>query len=163
MKIFTIGHSTRNLEEFLDILKNFNIEMVVDVRRWPTSKKFPWFSKDSLQKELNKNNIQYTHYPELGGYRKEGYAHFAKTEEFSDSLTNLIKIIDDKNATIMCAERLFWRCHRKYISNELVKLGYNVLHILDMQKTYEHKIKDLKEKMDLRIWCDKQAKKIRKK
>lgn len=159
--IYTIGHSTRNIEEFIDILKKYGIQLVVDVRRFPTSKKFPWFIKESLQKSLAKENIEYIHYPELGGYRKGGYEAFTQTSEFAEALDKLIGLIDDKTATIMCAERFFWRCHRKYVANELVKRGNKIVHIIDKEKTYEHKLKtkDLEEKMNLRIWCDKVKKK----
>jgi len=159
MKIFTIGHSTLNLEEFLDILKHFNIELVIDVRRFPSSKKFPWFSKDDLEKTLKENDIQYIHYPRLGGYRKEGYATFARSEEFRDALKKLLEIIDDKSAAILCAEKLFWRCHRKYIANKLVEVGNEVIHILDKEKIREHKSeeKEIKEKMNLKIFCDKKT------
>lgn len=162
MKIFTIGHSTRSIEELIDILKNFGIKFVVDVRRFPSSKKFPWFGKDNLSKSLAENGIEYIHYPELGGFRKEGYANFAQSNEFAETLKRLVEIIDEKVSAIVCAERFFWRCHRKYIANELVKLGHNVVHILDRQKTYEHKLKEkeLQEKMNLKIWCDKKAKKF---
>lgn len=162
MKIFTFGHSTRSIKEFLDILKHFNIELLIDVRRWPTSKKFPWFSKDNLQEELVKENIRYIHYPELGGYRKEGYATFAKTEEFTEALKKLLEMIDNKIAVILCAEKLWFRCHRKYIAERLAEQGNEIIHILDEKTTYEHKLKtkDLKQKMNLRIWCDKKARKI---
>jgi uncharacterized protein (DUF488 family) len=156
MKIYTIGHSTRSLEEFLDILKNYQIELVIDVRRFPSSKKFPHFNKDNLQEELTKNNIQYVHFPELGGYRKEGYLAFSQTEEFTTAIKKLLELIDDKTAAILCAEKFFWRCHRKYVSQYLAELGYHVTHILDKENVYEHKLsEDLKQKMNLKIFCDK--------
>jgi uncharacterized protein (DUF488 family) len=162
MKIYTIGHSTRSLEEFLDILKNFQIEIVIDVRRFPSSKKFPWFGKEDLEKELKENGIEYLHFPELGGYRKEGYEAFSKTEEFSKALEKLIEIIDEKKAVIMCAEILWWRCHRRYIANALVERGLKVIHIFDKEKIQEHKLKEkeIEEKMKVKIWCDKKARKI---
>jgi len=164
MKIYTIGHSTRSFEEFLNILKRFGIELVIDVRRFPISKKFPWFNKENLERELKKEKIEYIHFPELGGYRKEGYANFAKSEEFREAIEELLKKIDERIGVIMCAERFFWRCHRKYIANYLAELGYKVVHILDEDKTYEHKLKskDIEEKMKLVIWCDKKARKFKK-
>ena len=160
IEIFTIGHSTRSIDAFLELLKHYNIKLVIDVRRWPTSKKFPWFEKEALEKALTAAGMQYLHYPELGGYRKEGYENFAKSKEFTKALMQLIDVIDNKIVAIMCAERFFWRCHRKFIANELSKLGYKVVHILDKDKAYEHKPnKDLQEKMNLRIWCDKKARK----
>jgi uncharacterized protein (DUF488 family) len=162
MEIYTIGHSTRSLEEFLEILKNFQIQLVVDVRRFPSSKKFPWFDEENLEEELKKNGIDYIHFPELGGYRKEGYEAFSKTEEFSKALEKLIGVVNEKKAAIMCAESLWWRCHRRYIANALAEKGFQVLHIFNKEKIQEHKLKEkeVEEKMKLRIWCDKKARKI---
>lgn len=165
MRIYTIGHSTRSLEEFLDILKHFQIELVIDVRRFPSSKKFPWFGKENLEKELIKGNIRYIHFPDLGGYRKEGYKNFAETEEFSQAIKKLLEIIDTKNSAIMCAEVLWWRCHRRYIANTLSQMDYQIIHIFNKEKIQEHKPKEkeIEEKMSLRIWCDKKAKKFKEK
>jgi len=160
MKIYTIGHSTRSFEEFLDILKHFQVKLVVDVRRFPSSKKFPWFNKENLELELPKNQINYLHYPDLGGFRKEGYKAFSQIEEFSQALSKLIEIINDKTATIMCAEILWWRCHRRYIANSLAERGLKVIHIFDKEKVQEHKLKEkeIEEKMNLKIFCDKRWK-----
>ncbi|MEM5794046.1 MAG: DUF488 domain-containing protein [Candidatus Aenigmatarchaeota archaeon] len=160
MKIYTLGHSTRSFEEFLEILKNYQIELVIDVRKFPSSKKFPWFNKENLEKELAKEKIQYLHFPELGGYRKEGYENFSKSKEFSETIKKLLEIADNKTTAILCAELLWWRCHRRYIANRLAILGHQVIHIFDKEKTQEHKPKDkeVEEKMKLRIFCDKKAK-----
>jgi len=160
MKIYTIGHSTRNLEEFIDILKHLRIELVIDVRRFPGSNKFPWFNKENLEKELPKNQVEYLHFPELGGFRKEGYEAFTKTKEFSQAVNKLIEIIDDKTVAIVCAEILWWRCHRRYIANALVEKGLEVTHIFDKEKIQEHKLREkyIEEKMKLKIFCDKKAK-----
>jgi uncharacterized protein (DUF488 family) len=155
--IYTIGHSTRSFEDFLKILKKYGINLVIDVRRFPSSKKFPWFNKENLEKELEENKIKYIHFPQLGGYRKEGYENFSKSKEFADEIKNLIKIIENKIAVIMCAELLFFRCHRRYISEALVNLGYKVVHIYDENKTQEHKLK--MPEMKLKIFCDKIKKK----
>ena len=160
--IYTLGHSTRSFEEFLSILKKFKIELIVDVRRFPSSKKFPWFSKEFLEKELKQNNIQYIHFGELGGFRREGYENFSKSEEFKRAIDKLIKLIQNKNAAIFCSERLWFRCHRRYIAKALVERGIKVIHIFDANKTQEHKLKDkeIEEKMKLRLYCDKKAKKL---
>lgn len=162
MKIYTLGHSTRTFEEFLRILKKFGIKQIIDVRRFPSSKKFPWFNKENLKKELEREKIEYVHSPELGGYRKEGYENFTKSEEFKRSIEKVLKIMNGKTSTILCAERFFWRCHRKYIANYLAKIGHEIVHILDENKIYKHKLKseEIKEKMRLVIWCDKKAKKL---
>jgi uncharacterized protein (DUF488 family) len=157
MKIYTIGHSTRSLEEFLDILKFFQIELVIDVRRFPSSKKFPWFNKENMGPELSKHNILFTHFPELGGYRKEGYGTFSQAKEFSQAVNKLIETIDDNNVVILCAERLWWRCHRRYIAKALVERGLDVFHILDTKNVQQHKLKEkeIEEKMKLKIFCDR--------
>jgi uncharacterized protein (DUF488 family) len=162
MKIYTLGHSTRSFEEFINILKNFQVELVLDVRKFPSSKKFPWFNKENLEKELTKNKIEYIHFPELGGYRKEGYENFAKSEEFEKAIKKLLEVIDEKNSLILCAEALWWRCHRRYIANHLASLGYQVIHIFDEKRTQEHKLKEkeIEEKMKLKIFCDKKARKF---
>jgi len=160
MKIYSIGHSTRSLEDFTDILKHFQVELVIDVRRFPGSRKFPWFKKENLEKELPKNQIEYLHFPELGGFRKGGYEEFTKTGEFADGLNKLIEIIDDKMVAIMCAEILWWKCHRRYIANALVEKGLEVTHVFNKEKIQEHKLRDkgIDEKMKLKIFCDKEVK-----
>ncbi|MEM5801920.1 MAG: DUF488 domain-containing protein [Candidatus Aenigmatarchaeota archaeon] len=153
MKIFTIGHSTRSFGEFLKILKHFKIDLLIDVRKFPSSKKFPWFNKENLEIELRRNKIDYLHYPELGGFRKEGYEAFTKTSEFADAIKKLMEIIDYKNVVITCAELLFFRCHRRYIAEALTALGYKVIHIYDENKVQEHKLK--MPEMQVKIFCDK--------
>jgi len=164
MKIYTIGTSTRQLEKFLDVLKHYEIKMIVDVRRWPSSKRYPWFNKDTLSESLRSEGIDYLHYPELGGYRKEGYVNFAKSDDFDRALGMLVETIDDKTVAIMCAELLWFRCHRRYIAQSLVKNDHEVIHIFDKERTQKHKLldKDVKEKMSLVIWCDKRAEKNKK-
>ncbi len=158
MLIYTLGHSTRSLEEFIDLVKYYKIELIIDVRRFPSSKKFPHFNKESLEKELEKNGIKYVHFPELGGFRKEGYKTFSQTEEFKKALGELLNIINNYTSVILCAEKYFWRCHRKYIANELYKLGHKIIHILDKDNIYEHKeSKDLTFKMNVKVYCDKLA------
>lgn len=142
MKIYTIGHSTRSLKEFIEILKTFNIEQVVDVRRLPGSRKFPHFNKENIEAELSKVGIQYVHFPELGGYRKEAYLAFSQTEEFANAIKKLLKIINEKTAVVLCAEILWWRCHRRYIANALAQMGHQIIHIFDEKKTQEHKLRN---------------------
>jgi len=141
--IYTIGHSTRRIEEFVNILRSYKVELVIDVRRFPSSKKFPWFNKENLEKALKKGGIQYLHFPELGGYRKEGYKKFTKSKEFRENIGKLLEIINEKNAVIMCTELLWWKCHRRYIANFLTKLGHKVIHIFDERRSYEHKLRTL--------------------
>ncbi len=160
MEIFTLGHSTRKFEEFLEILEFFNIQQVIDVRRFPSSKKFPWFNKEFLESELKKRNIIYIHLPDLGGYREEGYEEFSKSEEFKKAIKKLIKKIDNKKSVIFCSEFKWWKCHRRYIANELAKKRWKVIHIFTKEKTQEHKLKskEIEEKMKTRIKCDRKIK-----
>lgn len=159
MEIYTLGHSTRNFNEFLNILFKFNIKIVVDVRRFPTSSKFPWFNKENLEFKLSELGISYYHLPELGGYRREGYSEFAKTDEFKFLISRMLEIINDKCSVILCSEKLWFRCHRRYIANYLAELGHKIVHIYDVDKIEEHKLKSkiIEEKMKLVIWCDKKA------
>lgn len=129
-KFYTIGHSNRKLEEFLNLLKKYNIEILIDVRRFPKSKKFPWFNKEVLEDVLNKNNIKYVHLENLGGFRKEGYEKYIKTYEFRDGFKKLLEFSKDKNVCIMCAEKFYWKCHRKFIINELKKHNIKVINII---------------------------------
>ncbi|MEM7819366.1 MAG: DUF488 domain-containing protein [Candidatus Aenigmatarchaeota archaeon] len=157
-RIYTIGHSTRSIDEFIEILKHFNINIVIDVRKIPESKKFPHFNKDFLKDRLKENNIQYIHYPELGGFRLEGYENFSKSNEFKNAVDKLIKIIKNKNTTILCAEIDYRRCHRFFISNALEQRGFEVIHIWNKEKIEKH---DRNAKLTL--FCDKKAKKLQNK
>ena len=162
MCIYTMGHSTRSFRDFLEILKLHNIEFVIDVRKFPVSKKFPHFNKENLEKELTKVKIQYINYPKLGGFRKEGYQIFSQTNEFFDYIKDLQEKADCKNTLILCAEVLWWRCHRKYIAEILSSRGFEVIHIFDKNKMQKHISgkKEIEEKMKVKIFCDKKRKRI---
>ncbi len=155
MIIYTIGHSTRSTEDFLKILKHYGIETVVDVRHFPSSKKFPWFNKDMLEKTLAEGGIKYFWLEALGGFRKGGYAEYTKTQEFAEGIKRLEEIAEQGRTAVMCAEILFFRCHRRYISEKLTQLGHKVIHIYNLEKIQEHKPQEVKEKMKLKIFCDK--------
>ena len=140
--VYTVGHSNRSIEEFLAILKEYNIKIVVDVRRFPTSRKYPWFTKDKLIDTLKKNNVEYYWLGDLlGGYRDGGYERYMDSDEYRNGINRLTKIIDDRDdkVAILCSEKLWFRCHRRFISDTLVRIGYKVVHIIDINKTYTHK------------------------
>jgi len=140
-EIFTIGHSTRSFEEFLSLLKQFKISILVDVRRFPTSK-LEQFKKEKLEHLLKQEGIKYIHLgKELGGYRKGGYKKYATTKEFMEGIKKLEKIAEENRTAIMCAERVPWRCHRKYISIALEERGWRVIHILDSERVWVPKRK----------------------
>ncbi|MCS4304034.1 DUF488 family protein [Chryseobacterium sp. BIGb0232] len=151
--IYTIGHSTRPLEEFLKMLKSFNIEVLADVRRFAGSKRYPWFSKENLEKVLPENNIEYIHFGALGGRRKvqpdsvnsrwrnesfRGYADYMETEEFTKAIGKLETIARTKTTAFMCSEAVWWSCHRSMISDYLKAKGWDVEHIMNIEKTEEH-------------------------
>ena len=144
--LFTIGHSTRSAEEFVALLKAHGVETVVDVRSFPGSRRNPQFGKDSLRQTLAAAGIGYIHMVSLGGrrtlpagvepdsrWRNPGfaaYAHYATTEPFRTALRELEALAGGESVAIMCAEALWWRCHRQIIAEELVKDGFAVTHIM---------------------------------
>lgn len=133
---YTIGTSTRTADEFLNLLKLHNIELLVDIRRFPTSR-FEHFKKENLKTLVESNGIEYVYLGDkLGGYRKLKYAEYTKTEEFKKALTELESNLTRKNSAIMCAERFPWRCHRRFVSIELQKRGWDVVHIIDEKRTW---------------------------
>ncbi len=159
MEIYTLGTSTRSLEEFIEILRYFKIEMVIDVRHFPTSKRYPWFSKENLEKALPKEGIDYTWLEELGGYRKEGYLAYTQTEEYKKGLNRVIELAKEKRICLICAEKLWFRCHRRFIADDLVLRGIKVIHIYDKGSIHEHRYRDMADRV---VWCDKKARKLRK-
>ncbi|MFQ6128885.1 MAG: DUF488 family protein [Thermoplasmata archaeon] len=137
MKAWTIGTSTRSKEDFLNLLKLYDIESIIDVRRFPTSR-FEHFKKENLEELLQESKIAYCHLRGLGGYRG-GYQAHMETEEFKSAFSQLCKMAKRERTVIMCAELLFFRCHRRFISDALVKHGFEVIHILDEERTNLHK------------------------
>ena len=151
--IYTIGHSTHTLEEFVAMLKSFNIELLADIRNFPGSRKFPHFNKENLPASLTENNIEYIHLKNLGGRRKvnpescntgwrvaafRGYADYMETESFKKAIKELEQIASEKRAAYMCAEAVWWRCHRSLVSDYLKHNGWTVLHIMGVNKSTEH-------------------------
>ncbi|MEE6129555.1 DUF488 domain-containing protein [Chryseobacterium arthrosphaerae] len=151
--IYTIGHSNRPLEEFLKMLTSFHIEILADVRRFAGSKRYPWFSKENLEKVLPENNIEYIHLEELGGRRKvqpdsvnsrwknesfRGYADYMQTPEFIKAVEKLEGIAMKKTTAFMCSEAVWWSCHRSMISDDLKAKGWKVEHIMNINKAEEH-------------------------
>src|SRR5882757_6688768 len=154
MRIWTIGHSTRAIDEFISLLEENEIELLVDVRAWPSSKRYPQFNKDTLAESLNAHGIRYEHFPELGGKRKSkpdsrntawrnasfrGYADYMQTEQFQRGIERLLDVAAEAGPTaIMCAEAVWWRCHRSLISDSLKTRGMEVLHILGANNVEPH-------------------------
>jgi uncharacterized protein (DUF488 family) len=141
--IFTLGTSNRTLDEFVKLLKFYAIEMVVDVRSFPTSK-FPHFKKETLLQSLGEQGFGYYYLgKELGGYRKGGYEAYTQTLEYLVGMELLERMASRCRCAILCAERLPWRCHRRFIGRSLQERGWKVVHILDEEKTWEDKFDDL--------------------
>jgi len=154
MRIWTIGHSTRNIDEFIFLLEKNGVKLLVDVRSLPGSNRYQQFNKEALVESLNTNGIRYEHFPELGGRRKpkpdsrntawrnasfRAYADYMETEEFHKGVERLLALAGEPGpAAIMCAEAVWWRCHRGLISDFLKVRGIEVIHILDANKTEPH-------------------------
>ncbi|HSE84212.1 MAG TPA: DUF488 domain-containing protein [Thermodesulfobacteriota bacterium] len=139
-QIFTIGHSNRSFEEFLKVLKHYDIEILVDVRRFPRSRRNPHFNKESLEVKLKGGNIQYFWIEGLGGFRGGDYGEYTKTRDFEEGLKELIEIAGKKRAAVMCAEILWVRCHRSFIASVLSGRKWQVVHVYDETKADVHNV-----------------------
>jgi len=142
---FTIGHSTRSLEELIEALQAHGIQTLVDIRSFPMSRRLPYFNRESLGKSLPEAGIRYVWMKELGGRRKKirddspnvalrspgfrNYADYMLTEDFQHAINELVGLAEDSRTAYMCAERLYFRCHRMLVSDWLVAHGHEVLHI----------------------------------
>lgn len=150
MTIYTIGHSTRELNELIEILKSYHIKLLADVRSVPKSRHTPQFNKEHLAKVLPESGIQYAHLERLGGLRHttkdsmnlgwhntsfRGYADYMQTPEFATGLDELMKLAATKTTAIMCAEAVPWRCHRSLIGDALLVRGVQAIDIFDKHKT----------------------------
>lgn len=151
--IYTIGHSTRSMEEFIALLQDFKIEILVDIRRFPGSKKYPHFNADNLTLSLPDAGIKYQPLLGLGGRRKihkdskntrwrnasfQAYADYMETPEFEDAIKELSLIAQKSRTAIMCSEAVWWRCHRSMVADYMKAKGWKVLHIMAMDKATEH-------------------------
>jgi len=153
-RIWTVGHSTRKIDIFLSLLEENGIKLVADVRMFPGSKRYPQFGREALTKSLSEHGIRYKHFPELGGRRKpkpdsqntawrnesfRGYADYMETEDFRNGIARLVDLAEKSGPTaIMCAEAVWWRCHRALIADYLKARGVEVTHIVDLNKTEPH-------------------------
>jgi len=132
MEIFSIGHSNRSIEEFISLLKRYGIEVVVDVRRFPTSK-IEWYKKENLKKLLKQNEIEYIHMESLGGFRG-GYEKWMLSEKWENAYEKLKEIASGKRTAFMCSEKFPFRCHRRYIAKKLSSDGWKVIHIINEEE-----------------------------
>jgi uncharacterized protein (DUF488 family) len=152
-EVWTIGHSTRTLELFVEMLQSFQIQLLVDIRSFPGSKRYPQFNKENLELSIPRYNIKYMHLRSLGGRRpvqKEskntgwrhpafrGYADYMETNEFKKGIEELETIAIKQRVAYMCSEAVWWRCHRSMVSDYLKLHGWNVHHIMDVGKSTPH-------------------------
>jgi uncharacterized protein (DUF488 family) len=155
LTVFTIGHSTRTLEEFVELLKTYGVTLVVDVRTVPRSRHNPQFNKEVLPNTLKQHGIRYVSMPEIGGLRRpkrdsvnlawrnssfRGYADYMQTKEFTDNLLKIIALARENCLALMCAEALPWRCHRSLISDALIVRHVKVSHIISKNSALRHEL-----------------------
>ena len=156
-RIWTVGHSNKTLDEFLGILKAHSVGRVIDVRRYPASRKWPHFNAGSLERSLREAGIDYAAAPEMGGRRKarpdsphaawrveafRGYADFMDTTEFAAGLDRVLALAAERPSALMCAEALPWRCHRSLIADALLARGWTVFEILSGNEARSRKLPD---------------------
>lgn len=135
-KIYTLGTSRRSEEDFIEILLNYDIRTLIDVRSYPKSK-IQIFTRENLENLLKKENIAYVFLgKELGGFRKGGYEAYTTTEDFRKGVEMLEDIASKGTGVIICAERFPWKCHRRWIARELHRRGWQVEHIIDKGKVW---------------------------
>jgi uncharacterized protein (DUF488 family) len=135
-KIYTLGTGLRSLEDFTEIINSYNIEAIIDVRSFPTSK-FDHFKRPNLESFLKKEMFEY-HYlgKELGGFRKGGYDNYTHTKAFEFGINTLEAIASKKTSVIICAEHFPWKCHRRFIARALQGKRWVVEHIIDKGKVW---------------------------
>jgi uncharacterized protein (DUF488 family) len=155
--VFTIGHSTRTLEEFTELLQIYGVTLLIDVRTVPRSRHNPQFNKEALPNHLKHYGIKYTHLPEIGGLRHpkpnstnlalegqfRGYADYMQTKEFTDALLKILVLARENCVALMCAEALPWKCHRGLISDSLVVRHIRVQHIISKTSTIKHELNEM--------------------
>lgn len=166
MIIYTIGHSTWSIDDFIDILQKYEIQLLVDVRSIPGSRYNPQFNMEELEQSLNENDIGYIHMASLGGFKNpvpgsvnigwrnkrfQGYADYMQTPEFLKGLNSLIKLSKKERTVIMCSEALPWRCHRSLIADALIIRGILVYDIYNMDIIKKHKLTSFAKVNGLKI------------
>jgi len=151
--VFTVGHSTRSAEELIALLREAGVERLVDVRRFPGSRRHPQFGREALAASLAAAGIEYLHAPDLGGRRAprpnspntgwrvaafRGYADYMDAPEFQAALARLAAAAAERPTAILCAEAVPWRCHRRLIADALVARGVEVVHLLAASRREPH-------------------------
>ncbi len=157
MTIYTIGHSTRSAENFLDLLRAHAVRQVADIRSIPASRRHPHFAREVMTEWLAAAGVSYRHFPALGGRRRprpdsintavrhagfRGYADHMATEEFGEGVAALQGFAEAGLTTVMCAEAVWWQCHRRFLADALLVGGVTVLHILSDAPPKSHELSD---------------------
>ena len=157
--LYTVGHSTRSFDELLELLRAHGVTQLADVRTVPKSRRYPHFAIDALSRSLPAAGIAYRHFPGLGGLRKprrdspnsawrnegfRGYADYMGTGEFEQALDDLLEFASStkQHTVIMCAEAVWWRCHRQLVADALVARGVEVRHIMTTASAPAHRLSD---------------------
>jgi len=168
--IFTIGHSTRPITDFIDVLRSFNIQQVIDIRTIPKSRHNPQFNQSDLRTALKNKRIAYRHMKGLGGLRHakkdsnnmawenasfRGYADYMQTDTFEQNLERLIGYARKKRVAIMCAEAVPWRCHRSLLGDALLLHGFYVEDIMSATKASSHAMTPWAKVRGTKIWYPK--------
>lgn len=156
IEVFSIGHSTRSLEDFIALLREFGIETLADVRSFPGSRRFPHFGRDHLETELPRQGVRYVWLKSLGGRKAGGdepspneglrnrsfrnYADYMSTPAFTAGMEELLDMAAAERTAMMCAEAVYWRCHRRLISDWLLAREITVEHIMDCGQSKPHRL-----------------------
>ena len=164
--VWTVGHSTRSADEFAELLSAHAVERIADVRRFPASRRHPHFAREQLEPLLASRNVDYRWLPDLGGRRSarrdsvntgwrvaafRGYADYMETPEFDAAFAILRDLASERSTSIMCAESLWWQCHRRLIADALVAAGHDVLHIESVDRVSPHRLIDPARIIDGRL------------
>ena len=155
LELWTIGHSTRSLSDFIALLAENRVAAIADVRRIPASRRHPHFGQQALATALAGRDLDYEHFPALGGRRRprpdsantgwrheafRGYADYMATSAFQDGIGQLLERAAERRVAVMCAEALWWQCHRRLIADSLTAAGHVVTHIVSPGKTETHRL-----------------------
>lgn len=157
--VYTIGHSTREIEEFITFLQKNSVQLLIDVRRHPGSRRHPQFNKGNLEQSLNNEDINYRHMEVLGGRRGkpdkdsvndgwksngfQAYADYINTSEVQKTIDQLAKLSQTTIYALMCAEAVYWRCHRQLIADALVARDVTIQHILGSGQLDKHSLNEM--------------------
>jgi uncharacterized protein (DUF488 family) len=164
--LFTIGHSNRELSEFVELLQIHGVKRLIDVRKMPRSRSNPQFNGPELAKDLKALEIEYSHLEALTGFRRgmkfttqnawenksfQAYAAYMETPAFASGIDALVQMGQEKTSTVMCSEAVWWRCHRRMIADALVARGWEVRHILSRSAPAAHELTKFARIVDDRV------------